>query len=184
MDELLKDETTGGETEFFLATVTAWSDGKGAKIRLDGQDTTMSKYYKTICGAVTAGARVVVMKKSGTFVVLGKLGMESADSVEIITDVSKIFSSIKSGFSVSGATYVRYGKVAMFTALFTPDHAGTTSDWTTWATLAEGKRPAATVAGNCQATTFCIINTNGSIQFSRQYSSGFGHRVSGIYLLP
>lgn len=181
MDEFLQEEMTGGEAEFFLATVTAWSNSNGAKIRLDGQDTAMAKYYKTICGAVPVDARVIVIKKSGTYVVLGKLGGEST---YITTQVSDIFSSITSGFTVSSATYVQYGKIAMFTAIFNSSQAGETSNWTTWAMLKAGKRPAAVIAINCQATTFCILGTNGAIQFSLKQQTNFGYRVSAVYILP
>ena len=181
MDEFLQEEMTGGEAEFFLATVTAWSASNGAKIRLDGQDTAMVKYYKTLCGAVTVGARVVVMKKSGTFVVLGMLGGEST---YITTNVSDIFSSITSGFSVSNAAYAQYGKVAMVTALFNASQAGDTTNWKTWATIKAGKRPAAEIAMNCQATTYCILGTNGAIQLSLKQQTNFGYRVSAFYILP
>lgn len=167
-------------TEFYLATVTAWNNS-GAKIRLDGQDSAMTKAYKAICNPVEVGARVVVMKMSGTYVVIGKLGGEST---YITTTVSNIFSSIASGFSVSSASYVQFGKVAMFTALFNSSQAGATSDWTTWATLKAGKRPAAEIAINCQATTFCILGTNGAIRFSMKQSANYGYRVSATYILP
>lgn len=166
--------------EFYLATVTAWNDS-GAKIRLDGQDSAMTKAYKAICNPVEVGARVVVMKMSGTYVVLGKLGGEST---YITTNVSDIFSSIASGFSVSSATYAQFGKIAMFTALFNSSSAGSTTDWTTWATLKAGKRPAAEIAIKCQATTFCILGTNGAIRFSLKQQANFGYRVSATYLLP
>lgn len=102
----------------------------------------------------------------------------------ITTTVSDIFSSIASGITVSSASYVQFGKVAMFTAIFTPSAAGTTFDWTTWATLKAGKRPASIIAVHCQATTYCLVGTNGDIQFSLKQSANVGYRVSAIYLLP
>jgi len=64
-----------GKAEFYLATVKRWnSTTKEANIQLDGQDSMSSKSYKTICGAVSVNKRVVVMKHSGTFVILGVIG--------------------------------------------------------------------------------------------------------------
>lgn len=99
------------------------------------------------------------------------------------TTVSDIFSSVASGFSVSNAVYAQWGKVAMVTALFVPSAAGTTTDWKTWATLAPGKRPAAEIAAICQATSFCLIGTDGAIKLSLKESAGAGYRVNATYLL-
>lgn len=72
--------------EFFLGTVTAVSSADGIQIQLDGQDEAMSKYYKMmITGAdwPTVGSRVVVMKHSGTYVVMGKIGTPSQNAGKV-----------------------------------------------------------------------------------------------------
>lgn len=58
--------------EFYLATVTAYSSS-GVKIRLDGQSEAMTKRYKMlqVGRPVAIGERVIVMKMSGTYVVIG-----------------------------------------------------------------------------------------------------------------
>lgn len=104
--------------------------------------------------------------------------------ISISTTVSDIFSSIASGITVSSASYVQFGKVAMFTAIFTSASAGTTTNWTTWATLKEGKRPVSIIAAHCQATTYCLVGVDGGIQFSLKQSANFGYRVSATYLIP
>lgn len=185
MDEFLVKKDDRGKAEFYLATVTSWySSTNEAQIVLDGDDSAMTKKYKTICGAVAVSSRVVVMKMSGTFVILGEIGGDGGSSTTYITtNISDIFSSISSGFSVSEAVYVQNGKLAMFTALISSDSEGATFDWTTWATLKQGKRPAAIVVGNCQATTYCIVTTGGAIQFSLKQSANANYRVSATFIL-
>ena len=65
-------EMQSNPAEFFLATVVAYSSTSGARIRLDGQTDAMTKYFKT-CVALTVGKRVVVMKQSGTYVIIGQI---------------------------------------------------------------------------------------------------------------
>ena len=72
MDEMTVQKNQN-EAEFFLATVTSYSSS-GMKIRLDGQSEEMTKRYKLMyVKPVPEGARVVVMKISGTYVVLGEV---------------------------------------------------------------------------------------------------------------
>lgn len=178
MDELLKDETTGGEAEFFLATVTEYNSSRGAKIRLDGQDTAMSKYYKIICGAVNAGDRVVVMKHAGTFIVLGAIG-----GSHVVTDPTEVF-TMSSGFECSWVYYAEWGKIAMVSASFKVIDAVTTTDWTTWATLTAGKRPPSRVVAGFTRTSYCTIERNGEIQVSSTVSANTAYSFSAVYLLP
>lgn len=68
--------------EFLLGTVTEVSTTYGVRIQLDGQDEAMSKYYKMLvtgAGILADGDRVIVMKHSGTYVILGKIGVPSDD---------------------------------------------------------------------------------------------------------
>lgn len=61
--------------EFYLGTVKNWSNLTGVQIQLDGQDSPMTKRYKQMlmCRPLKVGARVVVMKHSGTYIVLGEI---------------------------------------------------------------------------------------------------------------
>lgn len=66
--------------EFLLGTVTAVSNANGIRIQIDGQDEPMTKYYKmmlTGADAPSVDDRVVVMKQSGTYIILGKIGTPS-----------------------------------------------------------------------------------------------------------
>ena len=81
MNEFLTstEETAGAqapETEFYLGTATGWSNADGVQIKLDGQDQAMTKKFKMMymCRPLKTNARVVVMKQSGTYIVLGEIG--------------------------------------------------------------------------------------------------------------
>ena len=72
-EEIIKEEKS--EAEFFLGTVKAWNNSTGVQVQLDGQDSPMTKRYKMMlmCRPLRVGARVVVMKHSGTYIVLGEI---------------------------------------------------------------------------------------------------------------
>ena len=66
------------EAEFFLGTVITWSNVEpniGVQIQLDGQDSPTTKRFKMMqmCRPLKLGSRVVVMKQSGTYIVLGEV---------------------------------------------------------------------------------------------------------------
>lgn len=71
MDEIIKNKNGA---EFFLATVVSYSSSTGVKIRLDGQEEAMAKSYKRLYGTTySAGQRALVIKLSGTYIVIGRL---------------------------------------------------------------------------------------------------------------
>lgn len=71
MDEKQKSQNGA---EFYLATVISYSSSTGVKIRLDGQEEAMTKSYKRLYGtSYSAGQRVLVIKLSGTYIVIGRL---------------------------------------------------------------------------------------------------------------
>lgn len=75
---LTEQETAGGkapETEFFLATVKTWNNSAGVTFTIDGESTPVNRGYKMMlmCRPLHTGARVVVMKQSGTYIVLGEV---------------------------------------------------------------------------------------------------------------
>ncbi len=79
MDEIIagKEKNKLPETvpEIFLGTVNNWSMANGVEITLDGQSAPMTKKYKQLLVSrpLPIGARVAVMKISGTYVVLGEI---------------------------------------------------------------------------------------------------------------
>ena len=83
MNEFLTTEENAGakapETEFYLGTVVTWGtsgSNLGVQIKLDGDSSAMTKRFKMMCVSreLPIGARVLVMKQSGTYIVLGEIG--------------------------------------------------------------------------------------------------------------
>lgn len=70
-----EQKSDGSETEFYLASVTGWTNANGVTIQIDGHSAAMTKAYKMMlmCRPLHIGARVVVMKHSGTYIVLGEI---------------------------------------------------------------------------------------------------------------
>lgn len=99
MDEdIIREEKS--EAEFFLGTVKAWSNADGVQVQLDGQDSPMTKRYKMMlmCRPLKLNSRVVVMKHSGTYIVLGEISNPNsykeistlASGATLATTVSKV----------------------------------------------------------------------------------------------
>lgn len=99
MDEkVIREEKS--EAEFFLGTVKAWSNADGVQVQLDGQDSPMTKRYKMMlmCRPLKLNSRVVVMKHSGTYIVLGEISNPNsykeistlASDATLATTVSKV----------------------------------------------------------------------------------------------
>lgn len=104
-------------TEFFLGTVNSVNND-GVEITLDGQSTPMTKHYKQMVTgySLSANDRVVVMKESGTYLVLGKIALTGGSSsgllVERVTHGTELISgssaknvtvdAAKTGYSVVG----------------------------------------------------------------------------------
>ena len=68
-------ESKTGDAEFYLGTVISWNTTDGVEIKLDGQDSAMTKRFKMLQGSrpLKINSRVIVMKHSGTYVVLGEV---------------------------------------------------------------------------------------------------------------
>lgn len=62
---------SGNTSGFFLATVSSVTS-RGVLIQLDGESAPMEKPYKRIY-TVRSGDRVLVVKMSGTYIVIGPL---------------------------------------------------------------------------------------------------------------
>lgn len=65
---------TAPSSEFYLATVTGWSNDNGVRIQIDGQEAGQKSYKMMLMARpLHVGARVVAMKQAGTYVVLGEV---------------------------------------------------------------------------------------------------------------
>lgn len=99
MDEELQLQEKSA-AEFYLGTVKAWNNATGVQVQLDGQDSPMTKRFKMMlmCRPLRVGSRVVVMKQSGTYIVLGEISNPNswkeittlASDATLATTVSKV----------------------------------------------------------------------------------------------
>lgn len=94
--------------EVYLGTVITWNIADGVKIQLDGDEAAMTKRYKQILTGrpLPVGARVAVLKLSGTYVVLGQVSNpvgyshpenlpSDADLTAVISKVNAILSALR-----------------------------------------------------------------------------------------
>lgn len=119
LTEILRAEHSAGDAgkdvtlpetvpEIFLGTVNAWNVSTGVQVTLDGESAPMTKRYKQMLMArpLHVGARVAVMKLSGTYVVLGEISnptnywnpadlASNADLAAVISKVNTILSAMR-----------------------------------------------------------------------------------------
>ena len=74
VNEVIEDNAGDHGAEFFLGTVSAVTN-TGIRVKLDGQNEAMTKGFKMLKTGSTpdVGARVLVLKQSGTYIVLGAI---------------------------------------------------------------------------------------------------------------
>lgn len=111
MDDLIltpTEEESGPETTFYIGTVTAWNIETGAEIKLDGQDSAMTKRFKVLqCGRpLYTNRRYLIIKQSGTYIVGPEIGMPTrwaiiedlasgASTSDIVTTVNNILKCMR-----------------------------------------------------------------------------------------
>ena len=190
-------------SEFLLATIATADSASGTvTMILDGMTSAMQKSYKTLSGAwpLEVGDRVVVMKMSGTYVVIGKIGSASSPSdilpianggtgqsaVETETTLANIMSA-GTNVTISSVSFSKWGKIAMLAGQFSrsTDQSLDTGSVTV-GTLVEGKRPATT--GMFAFTDYGlgtgVVWSTGGIWVYGKYTANSSKRFSAIYLLP
>lgn len=141
MDEILNPESGIQTAELLLATVDS-ANNNGVTLIFDGQTEATTKRYKIMAtgSQIAAGHRVVVMKHSGTYVVLGRL---STNGVPYLWWTSTI-SSIGTATSIFNATYAYFaksGRMAELRLKGTMASQPPASQWNKIFTIASGKRP-------------------------------------------
>lgn len=94
----VRETGQSGPAKFFLATVASVSGEEGLTIIPDGQSEAVPKKYKILVSgsAPDVGDRVIVMKHSGTCIILGTVGIPD----DIPGDSDKVS---KSGDTMTGA---------------------------------------------------------------------------------
>ncbi|HCG59612.1 MAG TPA: hypothetical protein DEV97_06370 [Lachnospiraceae bacterium] len=194
--------------EFVLAIIgTADSDAGTATLILDGMTSAMQKQYKVLSSAwpLASGDRVVVMKMSGTYVVIGKFGTaEDPDpdpdpdpptdilpvekggtgvsGIVMETTAANIFTP-KSGITINNASFVSWGKIAQLHVNFSPS---TSSTFIILGTVLSGKRPKIISFGGATGTSggTAVVYTDGNTYVYGSYTAGSNYSMGLTYLLP
>ena len=179
------------DTEFYLATVAGVSS-TGAQLLFAGESSATSKYYKCLNSAnVSTGDRVVVMKQSGTYIVIGKIGQGGGGGggeTTIITDISKI-ATAKSGYTLKTGTCIAVnGKIVSLVIGFTPTSTSSTSSAKNIATLKSDFRPAVRSDGSFWSTNGAnngaYVMPNGEVYiFGALSSTTITYSMLATYLL-
>lgn len=103
------DRSAGGSSEWQLAAVYAVNtENTAVTLLLDGTDEPTQKYYKVLTGAwpLAPDDRVIVLKMSGTYVVVGKIGGEPVTPVPTFTaEPNTVFAGPTSGTDAGEAAF-------------------------------------------------------------------------------
>lgn len=187
MDELgLIGEVEDQGAELTLAEVTGWSSTAGYRLKFPGQTAGSQKYYKRLspeAGSALVGKRVVVLKQSGSYVVLGALSDEATYDTSTISQIA----TAGNGWTITAAHYAQFGKVAMVEL-----HVATTNDVTITtsdpiATMVTGKRPVCHSSAQVwlSTTKVAVVDANGQVRMTAgTISSGSSYAILASYLLP
>ena len=182
MDELFLPKNDGKlETaDFVLATVSAVYTN-GVSLIFDGQNAASQKRYRLLQtgSTVRAGERVVVMKHSGTYVVLG--GIIDGGGIYHTSKTSD-FLTTNSNFTVNGGDFARCGNIASIYVYGDWNITGSSSDYTAF-TLKEGFRPFITCMARAWRNSNAILYWNGNMVFHSDVTSGNGATFLCTYLL-
>lgn len=192
---LTNEDIITPSSELSLATVISSNSTNGtAYIQFDGMTGSSGKAYKALSSAfpLEVGSRVVVMKQSGTYVVLGKIsgasifpismggsGQSQVDSTSVISDIATAGANI----TLSFAYYSQWGKIAMIEINATA--TANISSGSVIFTLVSGKRPALESSAQVWLSTSLtsVIRQNGEVLLGGNLSSGNAATILAVYLL-
>lgn len=134
-------ETGIQETEIFLATIGS-INSNGATLIFDGQTEATTKRYKTIAtgSQLAAGHRVVVVKHSGTYVVLGRLTTNGVSYLWWTSTLANI-GTAESCFNATYGYFAKAGRVGELRLKGTMATQTPENQWNKIFTIASGKRP-------------------------------------------
>lgn len=192
---LTNEDIITPSSELSLATVISSNSTNGTVyIQFDGMTGSSGKAYKALSSAfpLEVGSRVVVMKQSGTYVVLGKIsgasvfpismggsGQSQVDSTSVISDIATAGANI----TLSFAYYSQWGKIAMIEINATA--TANISSGSVIFTLVSGKRPALESSAQVWLSTSLtsVIRQNGEVLLGGNLSSGNAATILASYLL-
>lgn len=183
MDEIiLPDQTQEPDSaELLLATVTS-SDSSGVKLVFDGQTSASQKKYRVLQtgAAIYAGDRVVVMKQSGTYVVLGAVktgrGLWAAGNITDVLTESSLF-------TVTGGSFAMCGNLACLYVNGKWKEAKSTSAEYMAFTMKPGYRPYITCAARSWRNSNAILYYTGEMRYYGTFAANDGFTFLCTYLL-
>lgn len=197
MDEnifLTAAESRSGSDLMLATIISADSSAGTAQIQMDGTSGSSGKAYKALRSAwpLAAGDRVVLMKQSGTYVILGKIGAAAALPINLggsgqtgtsqTSTVSQI-ATAGANITLNWAFYFQWGKLAMLEISATATAA--ISSGSVIFTMVSGKRPALESPAQVWLSTSLtsVIRQNGEVLLGGSLSSGGVVTILAVYLL-
>lgn len=183
MNDILLPETLDEHqgAVFLLATVTAWNS-TGVKLLFDGQSSASQKRYRVMqTGAsINIGDRVIVMKHSGTYVVLG--AVKSGHGIFSTSTLGDVLTN-SSLFSWTSGTFARCGNIAsLYVNGDWAETKSTSAEYIAF-TMKEGYRPYVTSAARAWRNVNAILYYNGNMSYYGTFDSGDGITFLCTYLL-
>lgn len=185
---------------FYCATVTEVTS-EGIRILIDGEPEPTTKAFKQLNPehAFSVGDRVVAMLQSGTYVILGTLGYPGAAGVPlpiihggtgqsgviVETEAQNIVTPAE-GWSISGAFFAQWGKLAMILIEIDATQAMSVSASVPVANVVAGKRPRTFAPAQAWLSTSraALITTDGDLRLSSgSISAGSGYSIMSVYML-
>ena len=179
-------------TSLILATIGSVTSA-GATLTLDGSASTTTKRYKHVLTgeALAAGDRVLVARMSGTFLIIGKIGLtggSGGDSDSGWTDLT-----VESSFATyddSAASIPKYRKIGSAVYLHgvvTPASAlAGSGDLVLICTLPSGARPSQILRYVCQGSGInrwqLSVYPAGGVYFSRYGAAALAEAAAGAWL--
>lgn len=127
--------------------------------------------------------RALGLGSNGALPLLASQGGSGQTGLTSTTTISSI-AAAASGFSITSATFSKWGKVVSLHMKLTVTSAVTSSTWTTAATLVSGCRPYATVLAHELNNRSAVIYSSGSFQVWGQLAVNTLIEIYATYLIP
>lgn len=188
MNDILLPEAIGEASrgEFVLATVSA-VDSNGVNLIFDGQTASSQKKYKLMKtgSQLAANDRVVCMKMSGTYVVLGAITEDGSGggTTEIYTNTVSDILTADSKTSFSEAAYIQVGRTASIYMYGRVNYKITSeSSWYTIATIKTGKRPKIKIVSRDTNGFPIQFLDDGSVQIMGTLNIGTNMGISATFV--
>ena len=164
LSEVLRAGSGDHSVEMFLATVDS-STSSGVTLIFDGASEATTKRFKCVGTRPSAGARVAVLKQSGTYIVLGTISAAGGGGGSYYTETISDILTQSSDFTVTEAKYNQNGGAASIFIKGKWTRTTSSSGWITVCTLVSGKRPKFEAAARAWMDTNAYIYGNGNLYY-------------------